>query len=242
MFPHNMDREEFAEGKRLVAEYLSRIARANGEKRTELIVECAEKLYRSRAQRRIGLVKSVGDISPLLGELRCYQSLTVMPLLAVACLDDCEIEAIRLALAGRESELLGEIALRLPMEAAVNENSGSAPKDVLLDSEDPIAAKRRAQVDEYIDEVFRVKKKRIFRTTFWKAAGYRGANKMVGLQPGPRTPDGVYARVVDGRTLYVNTTQREQRIPIEGRRKGIISGREYDGALILGPQDADLIP
>jgi beta-galactosidase len=66
--------------------------------------------------------------------------------------------------------------------------------------------------------------------------------KMVGLQPGPRTPDGVYARVVDGRTLYVNTTQREQRIPIEGRRKGIISGREYDGALILGPQDADLIP
>ena len=66
--------------------------------------------------------------------------------------------------------------------------------------------------------------------------------RMVGLQPGPRTPDGVYARVVDGRTLYVNTTQREQMIPIDGRRKGIISGREYDGTLILGPQDADLIP
>jgi len=65
--------------------------------------------------------------------------------------------------------------------------------------------------------------------------------KMVGLESGPKTPDGVYARVVDGRTLYVNTTQREQRIPIEGRRKGIISGREYDGVLILGPQDADLI-
>jgi beta-galactosidase len=66
--------------------------------------------------------------------------------------------------------------------------------------------------------------------------------KMVGLQPGPRSPYGVYARVVDGRTLYVNTTQREQRIPIDGRRKGMISGREYDGTLILGPQDADLIP
>ncbi len=66
--------------------------------------------------------------------------------------------------------------------------------------------------------------------------------KMVGLQPGPRTPDGVYARVVDGRTLYVNTTRREQRIPIEGRRKGIISGRVYEGTVILGPQDADLIP
>jgi len=66
--------------------------------------------------------------------------------------------------------------------------------------------------------------------------------KIVGLQPGPRTPDGVYARVVDGRTLYVNTTQREQRVPIEGRRKGIISDRIYEGTVILGPQDADLIP
>jgi beta-galactosidase len=66
--------------------------------------------------------------------------------------------------------------------------------------------------------------------------------KMAGIQPGPSTPDGVYARVVEGRTLYVNTTQREQRIPIEGRRKGMISGRMYDGVVVLGPQDADLIP
>ena len=66
--------------------------------------------------------------------------------------------------------------------------------------------------------------------------------KMVGIQPGPRTPDGVYARIVDGRTLYVNTTLQEQRISIEGRRKGMISGRAYDGVVILGPQDADLIP
>ena len=47
---------------------------------------------------------------------------------------------------------------------------------------------------------------------------------------------------MDGRTLYVNTTGREQRIPIEGRRKGIISDRVYEGTVILGPQDADLIP
>jgi beta-galactosidase len=66
--------------------------------------------------------------------------------------------------------------------------------------------------------------------------------KLVGVQPGPATPEGVYARVVDGRTLYVNTTTREQRIPVEGRRKGIISGRLYEGTVILGPQDADLIP
>jgi beta-galactosidase len=66
--------------------------------------------------------------------------------------------------------------------------------------------------------------------------------RMVGLQPGPTTPDGVYARAVEGRTLYVNTTGREQRIPIEGRRNGMISGRVYEGTVILGPQDADLIP
>jgi beta-galactosidase len=65
--------------------------------------------------------------------------------------------------------------------------------------------------------------------------------KMAGIEPGPRTPDGVYARVVDGRTLYVNTTQSEQRIPIEGWRKGMISGRVYEGAVVLGPQDADLM-
>ena len=66
--------------------------------------------------------------------------------------------------------------------------------------------------------------------------------KLAGIQPGPETPDGVYARVVDGRTLYVNTTGQEKRIPIAGARKGIISNREYEGAVILGPLEADLIP
>ena len=59
---------------------------------------------------------------------------------------------------------------------------------------------------------------------------------------GPRTPEGVYARTVDGRTLYVNTTREEKRIPIVGERKGIISNRVYQGTVILGPQEADLIP
>jgi beta-galactosidase len=65
--------------------------------------------------------------------------------------------------------------------------------------------------------------------------------KLANIQPGPQTPEGVYARVVDGRTLYVNTTGQEQRIPITGKREGIISHRNYDGAVILGPQEADLI-
>jgi beta-galactosidase len=66
--------------------------------------------------------------------------------------------------------------------------------------------------------------------------------KLAGVHPGPRTPDGVYARIIDGRTLYVNTTPQEKKIPIAGERKGIISNRVYQGAVILGPQEADLIP
>jgi beta-galactosidase len=64
---------------------------------------------------------------------------------------------------------------------------------------------------------------------------------VAGIQPGPKTPEGVFARVVDGRTLYVNTTGEEKRIPISSSKKGIISNRTYDGAFVLGPQEADLV-
>jgi beta-galactosidase len=65
--------------------------------------------------------------------------------------------------------------------------------------------------------------------------------EVVGIQPGPRTPDGVYARVVDGRTLYVNTTGQEKKILIAGKRKGILTHRDYDGAVVLGPLEVDLV-
>lgn len=61
------------------------------------------------------------------------------------------------------------------------------------------------------------------------------------IEQGPQTPQGVYARVVDGRTFYVNTTEQEKRIAIDGTKNGIISHRTYHDMLILGPQEADLI-
>jgi beta-galactosidase len=64
---------------------------------------------------------------------------------------------------------------------------------------------------------------------------------ITGVQPGPKTPDGVYARVVDGRTFYVNTTVDEKIIPINGVKLGVISNRKFDGAVVLGPQQVDLI-
>jgi beta-galactosidase len=63
----------------------------------------------------------------------------------------------------------------------------------------------------------------------------------VGVQRGPQTPDGVYARVVDGRTLYVNTTDHQQRIPLSHAGKGLITGRLYHGEIVLDPWQVDLV-
>jgi beta-galactosidase len=65
--------------------------------------------------------------------------------------------------------------------------------------------------------------------------------KLAGIQMGPQTPEGVYARVVDGRTLYVNTTGQEKRISIPERKLGVITHRVYEGTVILQPQEADLV-
>lgn len=64
---------------------------------------------------------------------------------------------------------------------------------------------------------------------------------MAGVQRGPETPDGVYARVVNGRTLYVNTTREEKRISIRDSVKGIISGRVYKNTVVLHGLEAELV-
>ena len=62
----------------------------------------------------------------------------------------------------------------------------------------------------------------------------------LGIERGPETPPGVYARVVEGRTLYVNTTGEEKVLTVKGTRHGIISGESYDGVIRLEPYGADL--
>ena len=69
----------------------------------------------------------------------------------------------------------------------------------------------------------------------------RYLEKAAGIQAGPQTPAGVYARVVDGRTLYVNTTQVRKSIAAGGLRRGVVTGRVYQNAVILGPWDVDLV-
>jgi beta-galactosidase len=64
---------------------------------------------------------------------------------------------------------------------------------------------------------------------------------MTGVQRGPQTPEGVFARVVDGRTLYVNTTGEQKRVAIDGTKRGILTNRVYANAVVLGPLEADLV-
>jgi beta-galactosidase len=63
----------------------------------------------------------------------------------------------------------------------------------------------------------------------------------VGIQPGPKTPEGVYARVVDGRTLYVNTTEEEKDVVVGVKAHGVLSHQSYNGKMELGPYQVDLV-
>jgi beta-galactosidase len=63
----------------------------------------------------------------------------------------------------------------------------------------------------------------------------------LGIEKGPETPWGVYARVVEGKTLYVNTSGEEKTISIRGSKRGIISGTTYQDIIRLKAYDADLV-
>jgi beta-galactosidase len=70
---------------------------------------------------------------------------------------------------------------------------------------------------------------------------YRLVYSSLGIAPGPKTPDGVHARVVDGRTLYVNSTGEPKEVPVEGTMTGMLSGKKWSGSLKLGPFDVELL-
>ena len=63
----------------------------------------------------------------------------------------------------------------------------------------------------------------------------------VGVERGPTTPAGVCARLIEGRTLYVNTTAKAVDIRVAGDREGVISGKRYSGVLHLEPYEVDLL-
>jgi beta-galactosidase len=70
---------------------------------------------------------------------------------------------------------------------------------------------------------------------------YRQLYTSLGIAPGPKTPDGVHAREVEGRVLYVNTTSAAQDVEINGTMHGLLSGKRWSGKLRLEPLGVDLL-
>nr|WP_254504360.1 beta-galactosidase [Duganella vulcania] len=70
---------------------------------------------------------------------------------------------------------------------------------------------------------------------------YRQLYASLGIAPGPKTPDGVYARTVEGRTLYVNTTGEAKDVAIDGAMTGVLGGKQWSGTLRLEPLGVELL-
>lgn len=70
---------------------------------------------------------------------------------------------------------------------------------------------------------------------------HRSTYADLGIERGPVTPERVYARIVDGRTLYVNTTGDLQEVGPGVCGRGVLSGLPVDGSLRLAPWAVELI-
>lgn len=69
----------------------------------------------------------------------------------------------------------------------------------------------------------------------------RSLYPQLGIVPGPKTPEGVVARTVDGRTMYVNTTPGPVSLSLTKPGRDVISGRAVSTTLALAGYDAALI-
>ena len=63
----------------------------------------------------------------------------------------------------------------------------------------------------------------------------------LGIERGPVTPDGVIAREVEGRTLYVNTTQAPIKVDFSGVKTGFLSKKQYSGSIELPAYGVELL-
>jgi len=63
----------------------------------------------------------------------------------------------------------------------------------------------------------------------------------LGIERGPETPNGVVARVVDGRTLYVNTNKAPATVTIKGSKTGVLTHKAYNGQLDLPAYGVELL-
>ena len=70
---------------------------------------------------------------------------------------------------------------------------------------------------------------------------YRQLYASLKLEPGPATPAGVYARAVQGRVLYVNSTGEEKVVALAAPMTEVLSGQRRTKTLRLAPLAAELL-
>lgn len=63
----------------------------------------------------------------------------------------------------------------------------------------------------------------------------------LGIERGPETPGGVVARVVQGRTMYVNTKDSPVSVTFAGARTDVLTGKRYTGTVGLAPYGVALL-
>jgi beta-galactosidase len=63
----------------------------------------------------------------------------------------------------------------------------------------------------------------------------------LGIKPGPVTPDGVSARAVQGRTLYVNSKNSPVTVTFDGTKTGVLTHKSYTGKVDLPAFGVELL-
>ena len=63
----------------------------------------------------------------------------------------------------------------------------------------------------------------------------------LGIERGPVTPPGVSARLVEGRTLYVNTNNAPATVPVAGAKRDVLTGASHAGTVDLAPYGVALV-
>jgi beta-galactosidase len=69
----------------------------------------------------------------------------------------------------------------------------------------------------------------------------RSLYPQLGIERGPETPKGVVARVVEGRTMYVNTNNAPVTMTFSGSKSSVLTHQTYAGKIDLKPYGVELL-
>jgi beta-galactosidase len=64
----------------------------------------------------------------------------------------------------------------------------------------------------------------------------------LGIKKGPEVPAGVMVRQIDkNHFLYLNVSGEPKEIPVKGKSKSILFGKEYAGNITIAPYEPEFI-